>query len=266
VTLSADAGPLLCGVKPDGPNVVILGCQEMTIRVMREQTVPRAMLIKHVLVQQGWSRTMVRVGDSEVDGAVFHGGAAGEPRTGIAVAAGQYEGTPTLLTCVGAAGAETEQRCRQVLAEFALHGLPESVRFANVSLSLGGRTLNVPRGCKLIRTNDRILCSGAELHWRDPSPSCIGTEAERRTMFEKFLRSLGEIEYAPVTCTALGREADCHRWLLRIQGRPPGTVLASGVGCGVPTAQCNFYNTTPDRMPTYYPPPCDQVFTGVPPR
>lgn len=264
VRLSAAAGSLLCGVEPEGPNVVVLGCQGVTLKAMRVVIVKQETLLAQMLAQPGWSATTVRIGERDVDGALFRAAEPDNARTGIAVA-GQHANPPLMLSCFGPASDATERRCRQVLAVLAVEGLPEGVHFAQPSLSLAGRALSVPAGCRLAGA-DRIVCAGAELHWRDAFGECRSTKAEQRAMFHAMLESVGKVDHAEVTCTALGQPAACDRWLLRTPNRAPAIVLVAGIGCDQPMAQCNFLNTTPETLPERYPTPCEQVFEGVPPR
>ena len=243
-----------CSVERSGPNVAILHCGAMDLKVMR----PSTMDFEALLSQLGtkWQRQTVDLAGTSFPGAVL---ADRSSRFGVLVAALQTP-EPRFVTCfVDASMRNGEAACRAALSTLLVDGAIPQIQLGGASLGLADRELKVPDGCTLVGA-DRIRCPSAELHWRDPSPACRTTAESLKEGLEGLLARVGKVTHSTRACAVLGEQRTCEHYTLEPKGQPRVTILASIRGCEYPMAQCNFLSPPSQSFPQ----PCDQVFSGTP--
>lgn len=246
--------PNECTIAHAGPNVALLRCGQLDLKIMRPETIDW----DGMLAQLGpkWRGESVDLAGKMYPGAVLVGYT---DRFGVMVAASERT-ERRFVSCYGDATIEDGMTaCRKVLATLVLDGGLFNIEFATPSLQFGNRELKVPEGCVLSHA-DRIRCSEAEIHWRNPNPACRATAEESKTRFEKLLAQMGKVTHSTQSCTVLGEERSCERYLLERKDEPPAIIITSFGGCQEKTAQCNLFQLKNEE----FPPPCDQVFSGTP--
>jgi hypothetical protein len=238
-----------CAKQTSGPNVVILQCGAVLLKIMRPETINFDVVLSE-LVRKDWQRSEVTLGDKVLPGAVLRG----QARHGVMVGI-QHGSEPRFLSCFVDAAPNAEPLCNAALQQLVSR-LPD-IEFAPPALHVAGHALTIPTGCTQSAA-DRIRCATAELHWRDPSSECKQTAEETRAGYERILARLGKIRRTSVPCVVLGESLTCHKYVVEQADKATVTIILSGRGCAHSVVQCNLFGTERGR----YPEPCDQVFSG----
>lgn len=242
-----------CTTTSSGPNVVILQCAPLTLKIMRPETVDSAAVFG--TTGKGWTQQRIDIAGTSLPGAVLTGN---QDRIGVAVEVTR-DAERRFVSCFVQKSAAGDEQCRSALGYLVVGGFVWDVQFEAYPLRVSGHTLFVPEGCEVTHA-DRIRCPDAELHWREPNPTCRQTADEARAGFEKLLRGVGNVTHTSQPCVVFGEALTCDRYVLLAPNQPPVVIVASTRGCGYPAAQCNVASLSARRFPQ----PCDQVFSGEP--